>query len=325
MSLKVSIILTNYNYSWYVWECLKSILKQDYDNIELLVIDDKSTDDSLIVIEKILSYFYGKNITVVKLYHNINIWIRKSCLEWIENITWDLFMRIDADDFLVWTDSVSKKVNLFKKNTNIWFIFSNHFTVDEKSNIKDNFFTHDYNSDYIGKWFDNIILWNKIIASWTLINIKCIDYIKKYIWDWDLWVFLSINFPIWYIHSKWIYYRVHSLGMSKKVRSKWDKYFEKNQWINIWDQGIFYKDYAFLHGFDIVNKAFSNLESNLHNKILKIRALWGCYRYWSLYLLKSKRFFYWLWFLLLSLLYDPLYYIKNFNNIIKIISNIKKI
>ena len=50
----VSILISNYNYGRYIGESIQSALDQTYPNIELIVCDDGSTDDSLSVIEEYL-------------------------------------------------------------------------------------------------------------------------------------------------------------------------------------------------------------------------------------------------------------------------------
>lgn len=42
----VSVIITNYNYGIYLRDAVESVLKQTYDNFELLIADDGSTDES---------------------------------------------------------------------------------------------------------------------------------------------------------------------------------------------------------------------------------------------------------------------------------------
>jgi glycosyltransferase involved in cell wall biosynthesis len=51
MTLKVSIIINNFNYGRYIASCIESALAQTYGNIEVIVSDDGSTDDSQAVIE----------------------------------------------------------------------------------------------------------------------------------------------------------------------------------------------------------------------------------------------------------------------------------
>ena len=47
---KVSILIENYNYGAYLGDAIESALAQDYDNFEVVVVDDGSTDDSRDVI-----------------------------------------------------------------------------------------------------------------------------------------------------------------------------------------------------------------------------------------------------------------------------------
>lgn len=51
----LSVIMPNYNYSQYIAEAIQSVAQQDYRPIELIVVDDASTDNSLEVVEETLS------------------------------------------------------------------------------------------------------------------------------------------------------------------------------------------------------------------------------------------------------------------------------
>ena len=48
----VSVIVINYNNSKYIFKSLNSIINQDYQNLEIVFVDDQSTDDSLKVVRK---------------------------------------------------------------------------------------------------------------------------------------------------------------------------------------------------------------------------------------------------------------------------------
>ena len=63
---KVSIIIPTYNSSKYICESIKSAVSQTYDNIEIIVIDDGSTDNTRIIISDFIKngkikYFYQEN------------------------------------------------------------------------------------------------------------------------------------------------------------------------------------------------------------------------------------------------------------------------
>jgi glycosyltransferase involved in cell wall biosynthesis len=51
----VSVIIANYNYGRYLREAIDSVLSQDYEPLELIIVDDGSTDDSRAVIESVSS------------------------------------------------------------------------------------------------------------------------------------------------------------------------------------------------------------------------------------------------------------------------------
>lgn len=49
---KISVIIPNYNYARYLDQAIQSVLKQSYDNLELIVVNNGSTDNSLEILKK---------------------------------------------------------------------------------------------------------------------------------------------------------------------------------------------------------------------------------------------------------------------------------
>ena len=56
----ISVVITNHNYRRYLGECIDSALSQIYPNIEVIVVDDGSTDNSAALLQS-----YGKRITII--------------------------------------------------------------------------------------------------------------------------------------------------------------------------------------------------------------------------------------------------------------------
>lgn len=90
----ISIIMTNYNKEKYIEKSINSVLKQDYKNIELIIIDDASIDNSL----KIIKNFTDERIKIYKTSVNYGTY---ACRNFgILNATGDFITFLDADDYI---------------------------------------------------------------------------------------------------------------------------------------------------------------------------------------------------------------------------------
>lgn len=105
MNELVSVIIPNFNYANYVCDAVDSVLRQDYDQIEIIVVDDGSTDDSVTVLKK-----YGSQI---KLIQNSNSGAPAARNFGLNSSTGTYIAYLDADDY--WHPSkISKQIALIK-------------------------------------------------------------------------------------------------------------------------------------------------------------------------------------------------------------------
>lgn len=93
---KISVIVAVYNTESYVSKCLDSLLKQTYKNIELIVIDDCSTDSSL----KILKKYAKDNSNIILINNKENKGLSYSRNIGLENATGEYIGYIDSDDYV---------------------------------------------------------------------------------------------------------------------------------------------------------------------------------------------------------------------------------
>tara|TARA_B100000586_G_scaffold231402_1_gene180442 strand:+ start:151 stop:396 length:246 start_codon:yes stop_codon:yes gene_type:complete len=75
---KISVLMTVYNTEKYLNDAIKSVLKQTYKNFELIIVDDKSTDNSRKIIRKYKKY-KNKKILFKKAYRPTKIF--KLCIK----------------------------------------------------------------------------------------------------------------------------------------------------------------------------------------------------------------------------------------------------
>lgn len=92
----ISVIIPSYNTSQYIIKCLDSILNQTYKNLEIIVIDDCSTDDTV----KIVNKYIKKHSNVKLLINENNSGAGFSRNRGIEIAKYDLISFIDSDDYV---------------------------------------------------------------------------------------------------------------------------------------------------------------------------------------------------------------------------------
>ena len=105
--MKISIVMTAYNMNQYIGQAIESCLNQTHEDIELVIVEDCSTDDTLSVIES-----YMKMDDRIKLVvHEKNMGAGWGRHDGINAATGDYFITVDADDWLAPTfiESLVKK------------------------------------------------------------------------------------------------------------------------------------------------------------------------------------------------------------------------
>ncbi|OAA90631.1 glycosyltransferase [Clostridium ljungdahlii] len=123
----VTVGITVYNCKKYLKKCVDSYLNQSYSNIEILLIDDCSTDGSKEIIRE-----YENNYSNVKgIYHKLNSGGASQGLqEIIKNAKGKYFQWIACDDFAE-KNAVEIFVHYLEKNPDKDYVYSNFNTVDE--------------------------------------------------------------------------------------------------------------------------------------------------------------------------------------------------
>jgi glycosyltransferase involved in cell wall biosynthesis len=121
-NMKVSVIIPVYNSEKHIREALDSVLNQTYKNIEIIVVDDGSSDHTPEVIRThypMIRYMGQKNGGAAKAR---NLGIREASGEWIAFL--------DSDD--IWLPTkVEQQVEYFKNHPDVGFIFTDHINFHE--------------------------------------------------------------------------------------------------------------------------------------------------------------------------------------------------
>ena len=118
--MKISILISSYNKEKFIEECIASALNQKYKNLEVIVIDNNSTDDSLRIINKFTDKIIIKKKNRDSEYGATNQ--IKSIIEAFKISTGDVICLLDGDDFFL-PNKISTIKRYFTENPKVDIIF----------------------------------------------------------------------------------------------------------------------------------------------------------------------------------------------------------
>ena len=110
--MKFSVIVPVYNVEKYLPECVNSILNQNYEDFELILVDDGSPDNCPAICDE-----YTKSDSRVKVVHKENGGLSDARNAGVDAATGDYILFIDSDDYWNNTSTLTKLSEIIEKNT----------------------------------------------------------------------------------------------------------------------------------------------------------------------------------------------------------------
>jgi Glycosyltransferases involved in cell wall biogenesis len=223
--MKFSILIANYNNGKYFKDCFQSLLSQNYQNWEAVIIDDVSTDDSIEVIKKMV-----ENDNRFRIYHNKNnsgVGFTKSRL--IELAEGEICGFVDPDDAILPT-AISSSIKIYQKKPDVVLTYSLFTKCDENLNPKDIFNGGKQVVNQSPYFFNNpieiahFVTFKKKIYNQT----EKMDTSMKIAEDQDLYLKMYEKGKVYFINESNYLYRMHSGGISQNEnKQKSREYFAK--------------------------------------------------------------------------------------------------
>ena len=223
---RVSVIVPNYNYAIYLEERMESILSQTYEDYEIILLDDKSTDNSVEIINK-----YRQNSKVSKVILNETN-SGSPFIQWEKGIkasSGEIIWIAESDDSCT-PFFLETLVKIYDENNSV-LAFSRSMLVDEHGEkIRENHQMRSVNNDLCidGKQFikDYLYYSNEVQnASCAIFSKKvALEIDKNYMsfkgaGDWLFWLKIAERGNVSFSNSICNHYRLHNNTTSKVVRS----------------------------------------------------------------------------------------------------------
>ncbi|MBO6805954.1 glycosyltransferase [Thalassospira sp.] len=205
-SPKVTVYIANHNYERFVQFSIESVLKQTFEDWELIIIDDGSKDGSHAVIRKfedhpkvkvVFQQQQGLNVT-----NNIALRLARG----------EYFMRLDADDTLA-PEALETMTSVMDRNPNVGLVFPDFYHVDADGEIIELVRRHN---------FDDVALLDQPAhGACTMIRRACLEHLGGYDESYscqdgvDLWLRFIEHFEVRNINLPLFYYRRHGSNLTR--------------------------------------------------------------------------------------------------------------
>ena len=163
MNSLISVIVPVYNAEPFLIRCIDSIINQTYTNLEIILINDESPDNSGAICDE-----YAKNDNRVIVIHQTNIGPGGARNEGVKIAKGEYIAFVDADDYL--DLSAYEKLITFMLENDLDIALFNHYKVKEQKIIyppkqENQFFTKEEALNAILKYEISPVIWDKIYKS----------------------------------------------------------------------------------------------------------------------------------------------------------------
>jgi len=201
--LSVSVVIGAYNAAAWIGQTLESVLAQTYPVLEVIVVDDGSSDETAAIVQS-----YGAKIQYLAEEHRGRPHRNRGILE----SRGEVVAFVDADDF--WHPwKIEQQVQVLRARGVAWGICDSQWldaatgrtTAPEGVPVRE--------GDILEPLFLNnfIVASTPIVARHVLNDIGCFDETPDVapVEDWDLWLRIAARYPVACVHEKLVTLRLH--------------------------------------------------------------------------------------------------------------------
>lgn len=239
----ISIVIPVYNSEKTIVKCLESVCNQTFKNIEIIIVNDGSTDTSL---EKIYHFFLDKEVKY-RVINQKNKGVSYARNVGIKTSSGRYIAFIDSDDF--WKkEKLEKQIEFIKKEK----IFILGTLINKQKPKKDNTFIKQYG-------LNDMLFSNRLYTSSVIVEKQILEkynYFNEnivYSEDYNLWLNISCDYKIYVLQEVLTYYNTepNNEKLSQKI---WKM--EKGELQNYY--GLYKKDkitifkYIYASSFSII-------------------------------------------------------------------------
>lgn len=201
---KVSVVITAHNYGKYLKQCLDSALNQNYDDYEVIVVNDGSTDNTAEILRE-----YENRVKTINL---LGLGLAAACNRGVEAASGGYIIRLDADDFFD-ENILLIEADYLDDHPEVDLVFPDYYLVNENGEIIEH-----VRQLKVGDELK--LLYRNPLAAGAMLRKKRFEelggYTEKpgYTEDYDFWIRFATKYKVANINLPLMYYRKHEGSMS---------------------------------------------------------------------------------------------------------------
>ena len=268
----VSIILPTFNGHKYLPQLLESLISQTHKNLEIIVLDDCSQDNTVKIVEQYT--LIDNRIKVIV--NEKNIGINKNFEKGVKLARGEYIFLCDQDD--IWDkNKVKKMTDMLKKGYHL--VYCDLRVIDSEGNIISTSFhktigTNNLYSKSLAKYllFRNVTNGCSLCFRRKIINEIC-PFPDFIIYDWWIMIKATINYKIGYIQAPLMSYRIHdknAIGFKVVQKTHEDKILEIKKAIYRVNNLDFYVNNKYLINKLNVIRSYYESRQKFYNKDTKL-------------------------------------------------------
>ena len=208
---KASVVIPAYNSLKYLPATMESVLRQTFNDFEVILVNDGSSDDTEHWVSQITD-------PRVKLITQENQGLSGARNTGIAHASGEYIAFLDADD--LWEPTkLEKQVLCLEENSEIGLVYTWVALIDENGNSTGRVFKNYAENDVWHKLIEHNIVESGSVA---MVRRQCFDTcgvfdrnLRSFVEDWDMWLRIASRYPFKVMKEPLVYYRQHSTSASK--------------------------------------------------------------------------------------------------------------
>ena len=211
----VTVITPTYNCGKHLRETIHSVLSQSYHNIQYIVIDDGSTDNT----QAILATYTDKRLTVIT---QENMGEHKSVNEGLKRVEGKYFMYPNADDPLL-PGAVRRLVETMEAHPDVLCAYPDWYVINEDGGTVNKVTTREYDFSWMVRHHTCIPSVGSIFRSSVIQSVGLRDPQFRWVSDFDYWLRIGLSGPmvrVPYTLACWRKHGAQASGEKSDARAK---------------------------------------------------------------------------------------------------------